>query len=429
MASVGAYLKKLLFQYDCVVVPELGGFLTHYQPAAFMADTGQFLPPRKRLAFNEALRLDDGILINYIMLHESLSREESGRLIGDFVNDLKQHVLLAGSFSVDGIGLFTPNIEGKLQFDPELRHNFFGESFGMSAIQAERVATVPIETVDAEEVTSIYALGPVRREEVLEEGPFVRVSRPRPLLRWAAAALLVGSLGAISYLTVIEPGQPMESSLNPANWFRVPAWVQEKLQRETEPAKEVAIARSVAPAKPQIAATTPSPAVLALAPVAEKPTTVEPSLAPTPASTPTPTPVVVARPASKLPAKSVVAKAKPTVVEPSPKASAAENLAVTEPVADVTTETTVPKAEIAVKRLSGPLFTVIAGSFASKPNAIRFRKTLRKAGYSDAFIMQPSRKGQLYKVAAIGSPVREEAIASTDSLKKLTGIEPFIVKN
>ncbi len=399
MASVGAYLKKLLFQYDCVVVPELGGFLTHYQPAAFVADTGQFLPPRKRLAFNEALRLDDGILMNYIMLHESLSREDSGRMISDFVNDLKQHVSLAGSFSVDGIGLFTPNVEGKLQFDPELRHNFFGESFGMTAIQAEKVHSVAIETVEAEEVPT-YSLGPVRRDEVLEEGLFIGVSRPRPLLRWAAAAVLVGSLGALSYLTVIEPGQPMESSLDPTNWFRVPAWLQSS--QKAEPVNEIAMARQVSQPVSNVLTTTEAPS-----------------------STPAEPVIRVEAPVTKTELVAPVT-AKPIDIEVKPEAVttakvAAENSVVAK------AEKTAPK--VAIKRFKGALFTVVAGSFASKPNAVRFRRTLRKAGYADAFIIQPSREGQLYKVAAIGSPIREEAIASTDSLQRLTGIAPFIIKN
>lgn len=425
MASVGAYIKKLLFQYDCVVVPELGGFLTHYQSASFMADTGQFLPPRKRLAFNEALRLDDGILINYIMLHASLSREETQRMVSDFVNDLKQHVLLAGSFSVEGIGLFTPNMEGKLQFDPELRHNFFGESFGMTAIQAERVTAIPVESVEAEEVTPVYSLGPVLREEVLEEGPLMRVSRPRPLLRWAAAAVLVGSLGALSYLTVIEPGQPMESSLNPANWFRVPAWAQNDLQRDAEPAREIVMARPATSVKRPVAAVTPPPATVA--PATETPASVEHTPVSTPITAPIPAPVVPAKAVKTNLVKALVAKARPVVAKVPVNPSAVVNPFVTDPAAEATTETTLPKAD--VKRASAPLFTVIAGSFASKPNAVRFRKTLQNAGYTDAFIIPPSRKGQLYKVAAIGSPVHEEAVASSDSLKKLIGVTPFIMKN
>ncbi|TAE27810.1 MAG: SPOR domain-containing protein [Cytophagales bacterium] len=424
MTPVGAYLKKLLYQYDCVVVPELGGFLTHYQPASYVAETGQFLPPRKRLAFNEALRLDDGILFNYIMLHESLSRDETARFISDFVTDLKQHVQLAGSYSVEGIGLFTPNAEGRLQFDPELRHNFFGESFGMTALNVEKVTAIPVESVEAEEVTPIYALGPVRRDEILHETPFVAVSRPRPLLRWAAAAAIVGTLGAISYLTVVEPGQPMESSLNPANWFQMPTWLESSFRTETKPARELAIAK---PAKRPVAIAVPAP----VAPEGV-PTTVEPTpAAPValPANAPTATPVPVATPAAKpiiVPARTVVNRIKPVAAKPLAEKAAVANPFVTEPVAEGTVEAAAPKV---VAKTTGPLFTVVAGSFASKPNAVRFRKTLMNAGYSDAFIMAPTRKGGLYKVAAIGSPDREFAIAKTDSLLKLTGIQPFVIKN
>lgn len=421
MTPVGAYLKKLLYQYDCVVVPELGGFLTHYQSASFVAEKGQFLPPRKRLAFNEALRLDDGILVNYITLHESLPREEVVRMVSEFVNDLKQHVQLAGSFSVDGIGLFTPNAEGRLQFDPELRHNFFGESFGMTPVQAEKVSAVPIESVEAEEVTPIYALGPVRREEILEEGPFIRASRP--LLRWAAAAVLVGSLGAVSYFTVIEPGQPMESSLNPANWFRIPTWLSANANRETKPVREIAMATPAKRPAPVAPATTvPTPVAPAVVPTNEGP-----SLPTTPVATPAPVVAIpVVAPATKVvvvPAKPVVNKVKVALAKP----SAVANPFVGDVTPESAPETAAPKAEVNVA--TGPLFTVIAGSFASKPNAVRFRKTLQKAGYTDAYIIQPTRAGGLYKVAAVGSTVREEAVASTDSLKKLTGVTPFIVKN
>ncbi len=45
MASVNNYLKKLLYQYDCIVVPELGAFLTHYQSAVFTESSGLYLPP------------------------------------------------------------------------------------------------------------------------------------------------------------------------------------------------------------------------------------------------------------------------------------------------------------------------------------------------------------------------------------------------
>ena len=39
------YISELLFDYDCVIVPQLGGFVTNYKPAYF--DKGIAHPPSK----------------------------------------------------------------------------------------------------------------------------------------------------------------------------------------------------------------------------------------------------------------------------------------------------------------------------------------------------------------------------------------------
>ncbi len=363
MASVNDYLKKLLYQYDCVVVPELGAFLTHYQPATFTESEGLYLPPRKRVAFNEALRLDDGILANYIMLHEPFTREGAQRHISMFVSKLRQQVLETSRFEIDGIGTFTQNTEGRLQFDPSLRHNFFGEAYGLSAIPAQRLVADPIQAV----VVSAPAqtgLGPVLVEE---ETTFLQpVRRSQPYWRVAAAALLVGSIGLVSYFSVIKPGQPLQSSLDPSNLFRIPSVA---IEQSTE--------KKITPAKPATPVATPAPAVK-------------------------PVPVVVTAPTP-------VVKEQPVVVP------------VTKP--------TPTSVEVAKPVRTEPYFTVIAGSFSSKRNALRLKRQLRKAGYADAFVITPSQKGQLYKVAAAGSADRIEAIANVASISKLAGTTAWIYKN
>ncbi|MBC3784630.1 SPOR domain-containing protein [Spirosoma utsteinense] len=371
MAAVNDYLKKLLYQYDCVVVPELGAFLTHYQPASFTESSGLFLPPRKRVAFNEALRLDDGILANYIMLHEPVTRDGAQRHISLFVNELRRQVAESGRFEIDGIGTFTVNEEEKLQFDPSLRHNFYGEAYGMSAISAQSLTKQAIEAVVVESPST--AVGPVLTQD--EETSLMPMPRSRPYWRIAAAALLVGSLGFISYFTVVKPGQPLQSSLDPAMLLRIPAALFEK----AGPANEVV--------KPVTAVTRPAPIVPAKAVPVEK-TTVPVTNAPVPEL-----------------AKANIPAAVPVVVKPVEVATALK-----------TARTT-------------PYFTVIAGSFSSKRNALRLKRQLRKAGYTDAFVIMPSRRGQLYKVAAAGSDNRDEAIAGVGSISKLAGTAAWIYKN
>ncbi|GAB4036766.1 HU domain-containing protein [Spirosoma gilvum] len=389
MASVNDYLKKLLYQYDCVVVPELGAFLTHYQSASFTESNGLYLPPRKRVAFNEALRLDDGILANYIMLHEPVTREGAQRHISSFVAELRQQVETTGRFELEGVGTFTYNDEGRLQFGPSLRHNFFGEAYGMSplSVQAITKQNLPEPVIEAIPVST--ALGPVKVEEEVSLTPY----RPaRPYWRVAAIALLVGSLGAFSYFSVIEPGQPFQSSLDPANLLRFTTWLFERPAQTTEVHKAISVKKTVP------------------APIAAIPTTETSSVEP---ATVTPTP-----------AKEVSAKPEPAPTEIKAKVDVAMA-----PKTNVIEKTVTPIAMMKPLR-TGPHFTVIAGVFLSKQNALRLRRQLRKAGYEDAFIIMPATgEKERYKVAAAGSAIRSEAVAKMAAIDSLAGTESWILKN
>ncbi|RYF77629.1 MAG: SPOR domain-containing protein [Cytophagaceae bacterium] len=381
MQPIGDYLKKLLYQYDCIVVPTLGAFLTHSVSASFNEATGQFLPPRRKVAFNEALMLDDGILLNYVMLHEGITRDEALRGINTFVSTLKQDARLMGSFTIDGLGLFSYNEENRLQFEPELRHNFLGSAYGMQPVMlankvvhlAQPVVVKPMPVVPVRQlpaIASVQSTALATSSEV-EDGQVLSmpVRRSGGAWRWAAAALLVGSLGFISYFSVIRPGDPLQGSLNPASLFRVPAFQRDQpIKSETvTPVQQAPI--EVTPVKP-----------------VEQP---------------------------------VLAAESAPVKAPVNESLNSANISV-QPTSNV--PESVAMAPLVVKTN----FTVIAGSFASRQNAVRFQKRLVKAGYSDAYIVQG--RG-LIKVAAIGTASLTEAEAGLDSLNSLTGITPWIMRN
>lgn len=380
MASVNEYLKKLLYQYDCVVIPEFGAFLTHYQPASFSEASGLYLPPRKRVAFNEALRFDDGILANYIMLHEPVTREGAQQHVNLFVEELRTQVELQSRFELDGIGTFSRNDEGKLQFDPSLRHNFFGEAYGMSALSVRLVNRPPVVETPVEAVP-LSTLGPVL---VQDEDAILTPLRPaRPYWRVAAAVLLIGSLGAVSYFSVIKPGQPQQSSLNPANLLRVPATYTGHSNEVEATPKKVTVSPKITPklAGANVAQTADIPASL-------KPVTVTP----TPLSTDI----------STLP-KAVAAS------KPVPAAIA-------------------PLAAVAPVR-TALHYTVIAGVFSRKETAMPLVEHLHKAGYTDAYIMVQGRRGLRYKVAAIGADDKQVAESHLPAINTIIGTKAWIFTN
>ena len=377
MASVNDYLKKLLYQYDCVVVPEFGAFLTDYQPAAFSEVSGLYLPPRKRVAFNEALRFDDGILANYIMLHEPVTRDGAQRHINVFIDELRRQVDATGHFELDGIGTFSHNDEGKLQFDPSLRHNFFGEAFGMSALSVQLVNRPAIIETSIEAVP-VTTLGPVLVRD--EDVTLTPLQPARPYWRVAAAALLIGSLGVLSYFSVVKPGQPLQSSFDPASLFRGPAAITTHSTTVKETPKKVAVSPKTVPAATPVV--TPQPTAMS--------TPTDP-VAVTPAPVPTET----------------IAKT--------------EVLAVTKPEPARVS----PLTEVVSAR-TGHHFTVIAGVFSKKQTAMPLVQYLHKAGFPDAYILVQGKRSLRYKVAAVGSDNKLEAQAHVPAISKMIGSTAWI---
>ena len=62
MAPVDKYIRKLLFEFDCVIIPDFGGLLTNRVGVRYDESSQLFKPAGKRLAFNEILKIDDGLL-------------------------------------------------------------------------------------------------------------------------------------------------------------------------------------------------------------------------------------------------------------------------------------------------------------------------------------------------------------------------------
>ena len=54
--NLSVYLKELLKTNDCVIIPDLGGFIANYQSAAFNAQGDQFYPPTKEIIFSGKLK-------------------------------------------------------------------------------------------------------------------------------------------------------------------------------------------------------------------------------------------------------------------------------------------------------------------------------------------------------------------------------------
>ena len=125
------YIQQLLHQHDCVVIPDFGGFITKYAPATVHPARHAFMPPSKQIAFNEMLRLNDGLLVSHVAVGEGVSRDKATQLVRAFVAHVRSQVTNSQKYTFEEIGTLSLNPEGKMEFAPAGSVNHLAAGFGL----------------------------------------------------------------------------------------------------------------------------------------------------------------------------------------------------------------------------------------------------------------------------------------------------------
>ena len=105
---------------DCVIVPDLGGFIAHYHPARYEEDEGVFMPPYRSVGFNPQLMMNDGLLVQSYMQAHHTDYPDAVREIAQGVDTLKNKLFQDGVVELSGIGSLYYTIRDTYEFHPEL---------------------------------------------------------------------------------------------------------------------------------------------------------------------------------------------------------------------------------------------------------------------------------------------------------------------
>lgn len=193
MIELDRHIEILLLSNDCVIVPGLGGFMTHHVEAHYDADDQMFLPPLRTLGFNPQLTMNDSLLVQSYIEAYDISYPEALRRIESEVEELKQHIGAAGCYELNDIGVLSLNEEGKYLFSPCEAGILTPELYGLSGFEmspiatAETVAEAPTET---EAVEAAPVVVPLTTDEDDDERTLViKMSWIRNTVAVAAAVL------------------------------------------------------------------------------------------------------------------------------------------------------------------------------------------------------------------------------------------------
>lgn len=136
--NLETYIKDLLYRYDCVIVPDFGGFVTKRISAKVNEATHQFFPPSKQLSFNRNLNNNDGLLANYIASVENISFEKASNAIA--LSVIKwQNEIQTKPIVLETIGTLKLNENRQIIFEPTTHVNFLAESFGLHSFESSAI--------------------------------------------------------------------------------------------------------------------------------------------------------------------------------------------------------------------------------------------------------------------------------------------------
>ncbi|HEX8424955.1 SPOR domain-containing protein [Hymenobacter sp.] len=382
---LSAHIRTLLRDHDCVIIPDFGGLIADYAPARIHPVRHTLAPPAKRVAFNQSLTRNDGLLVDALSVKLNLSTAQARQMVREAVARMQQELETSQRTELPGIGVFRRSVGRGLEFEYSGTDNLLNASFGLPELVAR-----PVRATDA-------ILSRERQPIIPQLSGGRRSVRATRLLQGALAMVLVGLVFSANYMFADQQGYLPDA-------LRV---------EEPKPEKQIRTAQPVAQAAPSVSqqqaalATTDN---FSAARPAEKPATKPAvSVKAKPAAAPkTVAPAVAvngwqnAKPKPK-PAK---AAAKPAIKAPGWEKAAATNATAN------TTATT-------IKSRTGRYY-VIAGSYTTMVNAEKGRQALVRLGHPARVITPPAGSRQ-YKLSVADFPDRTSADRQASILRKRMG--------
>ena len=137
MFSISKHISSLLLEHNCVIVPDLGGFVAQYVPAHFDAKSEKFFPPTRLVAFNADLTMNDGLLVQSLMQTYDATFPEMQKAVEDKVSAIKEQLFTTGQYDLPGIGRLMPNVEGRTEFEPATDGLLSPSLYGLEYIAAK----------------------------------------------------------------------------------------------------------------------------------------------------------------------------------------------------------------------------------------------------------------------------------------------------
>lgn len=131
MQATNIHISDLLYEHDCLIIPNLGAFVASRVAATIDTKRGIMLPPRKEIVFNRNLQHNDGMLVSYVARQHGISLDEANLMVSEYAELLNKQLRQTGTAHIDGIGVLKTMGNGVMLLQDK-NSSFLAESYGLS---------------------------------------------------------------------------------------------------------------------------------------------------------------------------------------------------------------------------------------------------------------------------------------------------------
>ena len=143
--KIAKYIGDLLYDYECVVIPGLGGFITNDSSVSINEVTHNFTPPFRNIHFNIHLRANDGLLVNHVAHREQISYKTAKSRVDNFAFQCHNALNEGKKINFKNIGSIYYDVDKNIGFTQDKKSNYNPDSFGLSSLVSPAIRRITDE--------------------------------------------------------------------------------------------------------------------------------------------------------------------------------------------------------------------------------------------------------------------------------------------
>jgi len=140
--EIAHHIAHLLLENDCVIVPQLGGFVAHYVSSIYNEVDQLYMPPRREIAFNPQLKLNDGLLAQSYMTAYGMNFPEATKEIAHQVKQMTKKIHQEGVIDLPNVGQLRFTMKHAFLFVPYTEVLSSPSLYGLSSFHLDTLAVL-----------------------------------------------------------------------------------------------------------------------------------------------------------------------------------------------------------------------------------------------------------------------------------------------